>query len=96
MKNIDRWVFGASMSFAANRKAACIFVRVSKDTILDKSVVSWLETQLRSLRSAEAPVHPGHRGVATQYVRQTTDLSEVCASSASASRSSISAPAATA
>src|SRR3984893_17861991 len=34
MKNIDRWVVGASMSFAANRKAACIFVRLSKDTIL--------------------------------------------------------------
>src|SRR6266850_4518349 len=25
MKNIDRWVIGASLSFAANRKAACIF-----------------------------------------------------------------------
>ncbi len=30
MKNIDRWVIGASMSFAANRKAACIFVRISR------------------------------------------------------------------
>ena len=39
MKNIDRWVIGASMSFAANRKAACIFVRVSKDTVLDKSLL---------------------------------------------------------
>ena len=50
MKNIDRWVIGASMSFAANRKASCIFVRVSKDTILDKSLIGWLDTQLKSLK----------------------------------------------
>jgi diguanylate cyclase (GGDEF)-like protein/PAS domain S-box-containing protein len=77
MKNIDRWVIGASMSFAANRKAACIFVRVSKDTILDKSVVSWLETQLRSLK-----IEPKRlciqvtEEMATQYVVQTKELAD--------------------
>jgi multidomain signaling protein FimX len=77
MKNIDRWVIGASMSFAANRKAACIFVRVSKDTILDKSLIGWLDTQLKSLR-----IEPKRlciqvtEELATQYVRQTTELSE--------------------
>jgi multidomain signaling protein FimX len=77
MKNIDRWVIGASMSFAANRKASCIFVRVSKDTILDKSLITWLDTQLRSLK-----IEPKRLCVqvteelATQYVRQTTELSD--------------------
>ena len=77
MKNIDRWVIGASMSFAANRKAACIFVRVSKDTILDKSLIGWLETQLKSLK-----IEPKRlciqvtEELAMQYVRQTTELSE--------------------
>jgi diguanylate cyclase (GGDEF)-like protein/PAS domain S-box-containing protein len=77
MKNIDRWVIGASLSFAANRKAACIFVRVSKDTILDKSLIGWLETQLKSLK-----IEPKRlciqvtEDLATQYVRQTTELSE--------------------
>jgi multidomain signaling protein FimX len=77
MKNIDRWVIGASMSFAANRKAACIFVRVSKDTILDKSVITWLETQLKSLK-----IEPKRlciqvtEEVATQYVKQTKELSD--------------------
>jgi PAS domain S-box-containing protein len=77
MKNIDRWVIGASMSFAANRKAACIFVRVSKDTILDKSLMAWLETQLKSLK-----IEPKRlciqvtEELAMQYVRQTTELSE--------------------
>ena len=77
MKNIDRWVIGASMSFAANRKASCIFVRVSKDTILDKSVIAWLETQLKSLK-----IEPKRlciqvtEDLATQYVRQTVELSD--------------------
>ncbi len=77
MKNIDRWVIGATMSFAANRKAACIFVRVSKDTVLDKSLLSWLEPQLKSLK-----IEPKRiciqvtEDLATQYVRQTKELAE--------------------
>jgi diguanylate cyclase (GGDEF)-like protein/PAS domain S-box-containing protein len=75
MKNIDRWVIGASMSFCANRKSSCIFVRVSKDTILDKSLVAWLDTQLKSLK-----IEPKRlciqvtEDMATQYVRQTKEL----------------------
>jgi len=77
MKNIDRWVVGASMSFAANRKASCIFVRLSKDTVLDKSVLAWLDTQLKSLK-----IEPKRlcmqvtEELANQYVRQTKDLAE--------------------
>jgi diguanylate cyclase (GGDEF)-like protein/PAS domain S-box-containing protein len=77
MKNIDRWVIGASMSFAANRKASCIFVRVSKDTILDKSIIGWLETQLKSLK-----IEPTRlciqvtEEMATQYVKQTKEIAD--------------------
>jgi multidomain signaling protein FimX len=77
MKNIDRWVVGASMSFAANRKAACIFVRLSKDTILDKSLLGWLDQQLKSLK-----IEPKRlcmqvtEELATVYVRQTKELAE--------------------
>jgi diguanylate cyclase (GGDEF)-like protein/PAS domain S-box-containing protein len=77
MKNIDRWVIGASMSFAANRKAACIFVRVSKDTVLDKTLIGWLETQLKSLK-----IEPKRlciqvtEEMATQYVRPTKEFAD--------------------
>jgi PAS domain S-box-containing protein len=75
MKNIDRWVIGASMSFAANRKASCIFVRVSKDTVLDKSLVTWLETQLKSLKiEAKRICIQVTEDMANQYVRQTKEL----------------------
>ena len=77
MKNIDRWVIGASMSFAANRKASCIFVRVSKDTILDKTVTAWLETQLKSLKiEAKHLCIQVTEDIATQYVVQTKEVAE--------------------
>jgi len=77
MKNIDRWVIGASMSFAANRKASCIFVRVSKDTILDKSLMGWLATQLKSLKieSKRLCIQVSEE-IAMQYVRQTDELAD--------------------
>ncbi len=77
MKNIDRWVIGASLSFCANRKSECIFVRVSKDTILDKTLIAWLETQLKSLK-----IEPRRlciqvtEDLATQHVKQTKELAQ--------------------
>ncbi|HWS63209.1 MAG TPA: EAL domain-containing protein [Steroidobacteraceae bacterium] len=77
MKNIDRWVIGASLSFAANRKAACIFVRVSKDTVLDKSIIGWLETQLRSLKIEPARLCiQVTEEMATQYIKPTIEFAE--------------------
>jgi EAL domain-containing protein (putative c-di-GMP-specific phosphodiesterase class I) len=77
MKNIDRWVIGASMSFAANRKASCIFVRVSKDTVLDKSLLTWLDTQLKSLKiEAKRICIQVTEELANQYVRQTKELAD--------------------
>ncbi len=50
LKNIDRWVVGASLSFAAQRKPGCLFVRLSKDTVRDASFLDWLDNQLRASR----------------------------------------------
>jgi len=77
MKNIDRWVIGASMSFAAKREASCIFVRISKDTVLDKSVIAWLEGRVRTLN-----IDPKRlciqvtEAMAAQYVRETKELAD--------------------
>jgi PAS domain S-box-containing protein len=46
LKNIDRWVVGASLSFAAKAKPGCLFVRLSRDSVLDTAFVDWLKTQL--------------------------------------------------
>jgi diguanylate cyclase (GGDEF)-like protein len=46
LKNIDRWVVGASLSFAAKAKPGCIFVRLSRDSVVDGAFIEWLKTQL--------------------------------------------------
>ncbi|HYL00140.1 MAG TPA: EAL domain-containing protein [Steroidobacteraceae bacterium] len=51
MKNIDRWVVGASLSFAAQKKPQCLFVRLSRETVKDDSFLTWLDNHLRSSRA---------------------------------------------
>jgi len=51
MKNIDRWVVGASLSFAAQKKPACLFVRLSRETARDPGFLEWLDHHLRSSRA---------------------------------------------
>jgi multidomain signaling protein FimX len=47
-KNIDRWVVGASLSFAAQRKPDCLFVRLSQETLTDSSFMAWVDKQVRA------------------------------------------------
>ncbi len=51
LKNIDRWVVGASLSFAAQRKPSCLFVRLSHETVKDGSFLGWIDNQVRASRS---------------------------------------------
>lgn len=75
MKNIDRWVIGASMSFCAARKPAGIFVRLSRDTINDKSLPIWLSNQLKASKVQPARLcFQVAEGVSMQYMTQTQSL----------------------
>lgn len=51
MKNIDRWVIGASLSFIAKHHPDLLFVRLSRDSVLDTQLQQWLELQLRSTKT---------------------------------------------
>jgi diguanylate cyclase (GGDEF)-like protein/PAS domain S-box-containing protein len=51
LKNIDRWVVGASLSFAAQKKPECLFVRLSRETIKDDTFLDWLDNHLRNSRA---------------------------------------------
>jgi EAL domain-containing protein (putative c-di-GMP-specific phosphodiesterase class I)/GGDEF domain-containing protein/PAS domain-containing protein len=48
MKNIDRWVVGAAMSYCAARKPHRVFVRISRDSLRDQTLGTWLQQQLRA------------------------------------------------
>ncbi len=51
LKNIDRWVVGASLSFAAQKKPACLFVRLSRETVRDGAFLEWLDNHRRTSRA---------------------------------------------
>ncbi len=73
LKNIDRWVVGASLSFAAQRKPGCLFVRLSKDSVVDPGFLEWLKTQV-----ATGTHEPGRicfqitESIAEQYMNAAT------------------------
>ena len=48
MRSIDRWVLGASLAFIAKRQPDQLFVRLSKDSVLDASLMDWLDGQLKA------------------------------------------------
>jgi diguanylate cyclase (GGDEF)-like protein/PAS domain S-box-containing protein len=78
MKNIDRWVIGASMTFCASRKANQLFVRLSKDSVRDKSLLPWLQNQLKATRiEPERIVFQVSEQVAAEYLADTAELALV-------------------
>ena len=75
MKNIDRWVIGASMTFCASRPVKQLFVRLSKDSVRDKSLVQWLANQLKASRiDPQRIAFQVSEQVATEYLGDTTEL----------------------
>jgi EAL domain-containing protein (putative c-di-GMP-specific phosphodiesterase class I) len=79
LKNIDRWVVGASLSFAAKSKPGCLFVRLSRDSVLDNTFTDWLKTQLAT--GAHTPARICFQiteSIAEQYMTAaTTQLGEL-------------------
>lgn len=45
MKNIDRWIIGATFSFCSARNPNLVFVRLSRDSVLDSSLLEWLRAR---------------------------------------------------
>jgi PAS domain S-box-containing protein len=75
LKNIDRWVIGASLSFVAKRKPDLSFVRVSRDSAVDAALPQWLEMQLKStLAEASRLCLQVTEEVATRHPQQVLAL----------------------
>jgi len=74
---IDRWVVGASLRFCAQTPLDCVFIKLSSESIIDRTLVDWLRKAVTS-----AGVAPGKlcfqvtEEDATQYVTQTQGLAE--------------------
>ena len=45
MKNIDRWMIKAAIEFCNNSNADRVFVRLSRQSVLDSSTIAWMEQE---------------------------------------------------
>ena len=77
LKNIDRWVVGASLSFAAQKKPECLFVRLSKETVRDSAFAEWLDNHLRSSRAQPQRLcFQSTEESAASYLQQVAELAK--------------------
>jgi diguanylate cyclase (GGDEF)-like protein len=75
MKNVDRWVIAAAMAFCANRPQSRLFIRLSRDSVRDESLVAWIGTQLKTLRPQPGRlVFEISETIANQQLTETTAL----------------------
>jgi diguanylate cyclase (GGDEF)-like protein len=82
MKNIDRWVIGAAMSFCASRKPGALFVRLSQDTLADPGLPAWLAENLKKVKIEPARiVFQVREDVAAQQIKEMVGLHKALAAS---------------
>ena len=75
MKNIDRWVIGAAMSFCAARKPHRVFVRMSHDSMRDQTLGTWLHQQLKASGiDASRVVVEISEELATRHLKEAKEL----------------------
>lgn len=77
MKPIDRWVIGAAVAFCAHRHPETVFVRLSKDSLTDTTLVPWLLQQAMTARVLPAQLcFQVDEAVAAQYLEATRQMAE--------------------
>jgi multidomain signaling protein FimX len=75
IKNIDRWVIGAAFAFCQSRPDGAVFVRLSKDTMLDSMLPAWLETCRKNTKLPDgAIIFQVAEGVAANQLKPTRDM----------------------
>ena len=80
MKNIDRWVVGAAMSFCAARKPHRVFVRLSRDSMRDQTLGNWLQQQLKASGvEAGRVVFEVGEALATTHLKEMKELQALVA-----------------
>lgn len=76
-KSIDRWVIGASISFCLTNRAELLFVRLSRDSVLDESLTDWLQSQLERTQVTPRQIcFEVDEQVAIRHLTQTQKLAE--------------------
>jgi diguanylate cyclase (GGDEF)-like protein len=75
LRAIDRWVIGASLSYCARAPLDCVFIKLSAESLIDRTLLDWLRKAVES--SGVAPHHlcfQVSEENATHYLTQTQAL----------------------
>ena len=75
MKNIDRWMIKASMDFCDQSEADRVFVRLSRQSVLDSSTIGWMDQEFekREFDCSRLVIQIPERDAA-KHIKQTRAL----------------------
>lgn len=75
LRAIDRWVIGATLAFCANTPLDCVFVKLSSESVIDRTLVDWLTKAVdgSGVPPAQLCFQVSEEN-ATQYLSQTQAL----------------------
>jgi diguanylate cyclase (GGDEF)-like protein len=77
LRAIDRWVIGATLAFCAKQPADTVFIKLSGESLIDKTLVDWLAKAVESSGVAPAKLcFQVSEEDATQYLTQTKTLAD--------------------
>ena len=76
-KMIDRWVVKASFDFSSSENPSMLFIRLSRDSVVDRTLTTWLKKQLKeSGISAGKVCLEVSEDVARQHLKETKSLAQ--------------------
>jgi EAL domain-containing protein (putative c-di-GMP-specific phosphodiesterase class I) len=77
LRAIDRWVIGASLGFCADTPLDLLFIKLSSESLIDKTLLDWLTKAVESsgVRPTQLCFQVSEDD-ATQYLAQTKRLAE--------------------
>ncbi len=76
LKTIDRWVVGASLAYAEENNPDLLLVKLSKESIVDGTLLGWLESELeRASIDAGSICFQVSEEVVNRHLKQVKELS---------------------
>lgn len=77
LRPIDRWVVSATMQYCAKQSFDRVFVKLSHESLIDKTLPEWISAQARAHKVSPARVcFQVSEEDATQYLKQSAELAE--------------------
>jgi EAL domain-containing protein (putative c-di-GMP-specific phosphodiesterase class I) len=74
---IDRWVIGASLAFCSKTPLDCAFIKLSYESLIDRTLIEWLAKAVQSSGIAPRTLcFQVSEENATQYLTQTQELAQ--------------------